>query len=227
VLTSTTDPATGKPLVLRPETALDLARREVLALRRERLLHGQRARFDPETDWYLLAWDTFRAVEFPADEARKLALAVGLDLEEDVIGRARLVRREGDTVALLTPAERRRRGAVDPDAASFARLVDAVHTALLVYGEDGAPACGAFLRRTGLLQHPEFRQCLQALLEAVPRTRGRDGAFLRPEADLLERLRLAFFPELEPPAEPEPEAAVLQLGLLDGEAAEAGEEDEE
>jgi putative DNA methylase len=227
VLTSTTDPATGKPLVLRPETALDLARREVLALRRERLLHGQRARFDPETDWYLLAWDTFRAVAFPADEARKLALAVGLDLEEDVIGRARLVRREGDTVALLTPAERRRRGAVDPDAASFARLVDAVHTALLVYDEDGAPACGAFLRRAGLLQHPEFRQCLQALLEAVPRTRGRDGAFLRPEADLLERLRLAFFPELEPPAEPEPEAAVLQLGLLDGEAAEAGEEDEE
>jgi putative DNA methylase len=227
VLTSTTDPTTGKPLVLRPETALDLARREVLALRRERLLHGQRARFDPETDWYLLAWDTFRAVEFPADEARKLALAVGLDLEEDVIGRARLVRREGDTVALLTPAERRRRGAVDPDAASFARLVDAVHTALLVYDEDGAPACGAFLRRAGLLQHPEFRQCLQALLEAVPRTRGRDGAFLRPEADLLERLRMAFFPELEPPAEPEPEAAVLQLGLLDGEAAEAGEEDEE
>jgi putative DNA methylase len=227
VLTSATDPATGKPLVLRPETALDLARREVLALRRERLLHGQRARFDPETDWYLLAWDTFRAVEFPADEARKLALAVGLDLEEDVIGRARLVQRKGDTVALLTPAERRRRGAVDPDAASFARLVDAVHTALLVYDEDGAPACGAFLRRAGLLQHPEFRQCLQALLEAVPRTRGRDGAFLRPEADLLERLRMAFFPELEPPAEPEPEAAVLQLGLLDGEAAEAGEEDEE
>jgi hypothetical protein len=227
VLTSATDPATGKPLVLRPETALDLARREVLALRRERLLHGQRARFDPETDWYLLAWDTFRAVEFPADEARKLALAVGLDLEEDVIGRARLVQRNRDTVALLTPAERRRRGAVDPDAASFARLVDAVHTALLVYDEDGAPACGAFLRRAGLLQHPEFRQCLQALLEAVPRTRGRDGAFLRPEADLLERLRLAFFPELEPPAEPEPEAAVLQLGLLDGEAAEAGEEDEE
>ena len=227
VLTSTTDPATGKPLVLRPETALDLARREVLALRRERLLHGQRARFDPETDWYLLAWDTFRAVEFPADEARKLALAVGLDLEEDVIGRARLVQRNRDTVALLTPAERRRRGAVDPDTASFARLVDAVHTALLVYDEDGAPACGAFLRRAGLLQHPEFRQCLQALLEAVPRTRGRDGAFLRPEADLLERLRLAFFPELEPPAEPEPEAAVLQLGLLDGEAAEAGEEDEE
>ena len=227
VLTSATDSATGKPLVLRPETALDLARREVLGLRRERLLHGQHARFDPETDWYLLAWDTFRAVEFPADEARKLALAVGLDLDGDVIGRARLVERKGDTVALLTPSERRRRGVVDPEANGFARLIDAVHAVLLVYDEDGPVACGNFLRRTGLLQHLEFRQCLQALLEAIPRGRKADGSFLRPEADLLERLRLAFFPELEPPAEPEPEATVRQLGLLDGEGAEAGEEDEE
>jgi len=62
---------------------------------------------------------------------------------------------------------------------------------------------------------------------AIPRGRKADGSFLRPEADLLERLRLAFFPELEPPAEPEPVATVRQLGLLDGEGAEAGEEDEE
>uniref|UniRef100_A0A7C2WAT1 Uncharacterized protein n=1 Tax=Thermorudis sp. TaxID=1969470 RepID=A0A7C2WAT1_9BACT len=191
----------------------------MLALRRERLLHGQRAHFDHETDWYVLAWDTFRAVEFPADEARKLALAVGLDLDEDVLGRARLAQRKGSTVALLTPAERRRRGVVDPAASTFPRLVDAVHTAMLVYAEDGASACGAFLRRAGLQEHPEFRQCLQALLEAVPRTRGRDGAFLRPEADLLERLRLAFFPGLEPPAEPEPAAAAVQLAFL-------GEEDQ-
>ncbi|MBX6754324.1 MAG: DUF1156 domain-containing protein [Thermorudis peleae] len=214
VLTSEADPATGKPLVLRPETALDLARREVLALRRERLLHGQRARFDPETDWYLLAWDTFRAIEFPADEARKLALAVGLDLDADVIDRARLVKRDGSTVKLLTPAERQRRGVVAPNATSFVRLIDAVHTAMLVYEEDGATACGAFLRRAGLLQHPEFRQCLEALLEAVPRTRGHDGGFLRPEADLLERLRQAFFPEIRPPAEPEPGIKVEQLSFL-------------
>jgi adenine-specific DNA methylase len=227
VLTSESDPATGQPRVLRPEAALDLARREVLALRRERLLHGQRATFDPATDWYLLAWDTFRAVEFPADEARKLALAVGLDLDEDVLGRARLVQRKGDMLILLTPDERRRRGAVDPDAANFERLVDALHTAMLVYAEDGAPACGAFLRGAGLLQHAGFRQCLQALLEAVPRTRRHDGAFLRPEADLLDRLRLTFFPELEPPAEPEPKPSALQLSLLGDEGEETGDKDGE
>ena len=38
-----------------------------------------------------MAWDAFRAQEFPADEARKLALALGLDLERDVIRDKKLV----------------------------------------------------------------------------------------------------------------------------------------
>ncbi|MCX2727449.1 DUF1156 domain-containing protein [Thermomicrobium sp. 4228-Ro] len=223
-LTSEVDPKTGKPLVLRPETALDLAREEVLRLRRERLLHGQSARFDAATDWYLFAWDTFRAREFPADEARKLALAVGLDLDADIIRGARLVERRSNTVRLLEPSERVRRRAVDPGATSFARLVDAAHAALVLYAEDGAGACREFLRRAGLLQSSEFRQLLQALLEAVPRTRGREGTFLLPEAQVLDAMRLALFPELEVPPEPEPVAREVQRSLFD-EAS--GEEDDE
>jgi len=219
VFTSEIDPKTGKPLVLRPETALDLARSEVLKLRRERLLHGQSARFDPVTDWYLLAWDTFKAIEFPADEARKLALAVGLDLDSEVIKGARLVERHASMVRLLEPGERVRRGAVDPRAGSFARLIDAVHAAMAIYAEDGAGACREFLGRTGYLQSTEFRQVLQALLEAIPRTRGRDGAFVRPEATVLDDMRLSLFPELEVPPEPEPVLREVQRSLFDEEDA--------
>lgn len=219
VFTSEIDPKTGKPLVLRPETALDLARSEVLKLRRERLLHGQTARFDPATDWYLLAWDTFKAIEFPADEARKLALAVGLDLDSEVMKGARLVERHASMVRLLEPGERVRRGAVDPRAGSFGRLIDAVHAAMAIYAEDGAGACREFLGRTGYLQSTEFRQVLQALLEAIPRTRGRDGAFVLPEAKVLDDMRLSLFPELEVPPEPEPVLREVQRSLFDEEDA--------
>ena len=75
VLTSETDPKTGDPLPLKPGEALDLARQEVVNLRKQGLLLGRAVEFDPVTDWYLMAWDAFRAQEFPADEARKLALA--------------------------------------------------------------------------------------------------------------------------------------------------------
>jgi hypothetical protein len=211
VLTAAVDERTGQPLPLRPETALDLAREEVIALRKRGLLQGREVQFDPVTDWYLMAWDAFRAEEFPADEARKLAMALGLDVERDLVAR-RVVSKKGSSVVLQQPRQRRGRGRADPEALQFETWLDTAHTALLIYEEDGAAACEAFLKRLGLLTDATFRAVVQALLQALPRTRQKDR-FVRPEADLLERLRLAFFEDLEAPPEEEPEAVARQLGL--------------
>lgn len=226
VLTSEVDPKTGQPRPLRPEVALDLARAEVIGLRKEGLLLGRPVQFDSATDWYLMAWDAFKAAEFPADEARKLALALGLDLEQDIVRRERLVEKKASTVVLQTPAERRRRGVVDPDAETFPSLIDTVHTAMLIYDEDGSRACEQFLQRTGLRSDSRFRACLQALINAVPRTKVKD-AFVRPEAETLERLRLAFFDDLEIPAEEAPPEVVRQKGFFDDAEGDESEEDEE
>ncbi len=201
VLTSQVDERTGDPRPLRPEMALDLAREEVIQLRKRGLLMGREVQFDPLTDWYLMAWDAFRAARFPADEARKLALALGLDVESDLVS-GRVIGKKYSDVVLLEPKRRRARGRVDPEADTFNTWLDAAHTAMLVYEEDGAAACGAFLKRTGLMNDSTFKACLQAMINAVPRTRIK-GEFARPEAEVLDRLRLAFFEELEVP---EPEA---------------------
>ncbi|MDI3339531.1 MAG: DUF1156 domain-containing protein [Sphaerobacter sp.] len=221
VLTSEVDPKTGQPKPLRPEVALDLAREEVINLRKEGLLLGRPVQFDPATDWYLMAWDAFKAAEFAADEARKLALALGLDLEQDIVRRERLVAKTASSVVLLTPSERRRTGVVDPEATDFPSLIDAAHTAMLVYEEDGPRACQQFLKDATLLRDGRFRACLQALINAIPRTKVK-GAFARPEAETLERLRLAFFDDLEVPAEEVPPEVARQMGFLD-----EAEEDEE
>ncbi|NCC31904.1 MAG: DUF1156 domain-containing protein, partial [Chloroflexia bacterium] len=227
VLTSEMD-TKGQPVPLRPEVALDLAREEVIGLRKEGLLLGRQVQFDPATDWYLMAWDAFKAEEFPADEARKLALALGLDLEQDIIRTKRLVAKKQSTVVLLTPKLRRKRDMVDPDVEVFTSQVDAVHTAMLIYEEDGPHACQQFLKSRGLLNDGGFRACIQAMLNAIPRTKIKD-AFARPEADTLERLRLAFFEDLVAPAEETPPQVVQQLGLLGGDEDEGedGEEEEE
>ncbi len=225
VLTGEVDDRTGQPRPLRPETALDLARQEVIALRKEGLL-GRQVQFDPATDWYLMAWDAFKAEEFPADEARKLALALGLDLEADIVREKRLVAKKQSTVVLQTPQARRRRALVDPDATTFASWIDAAHTAMLVYEEDGARACEQFLKRTGLLGDPTFRACLQALINAIPRTRVKDR-FVRPEAETLEALRLAFFEDLTvPPAEPGPPVQAALWAEAEDEAETEGDDDD-
>ncbi len=224
VLTREVDERTGQPRALRPETALDLAREEVIALRKRGLLLGRDVQFDPVTDWALMAWDAFQAETFPADEARKLALALGLDVERDLVAQ-RVISKSGSNVTLLQPKQRRARGKVDPEAKQYDTWLDAIHTVMLVYAEDGAAACEAFLKRSGLLTDGQFRECIQALLNAIPRTKVK-GKWVRPEAELLERLRANFYPDLQAPPEEVPPALPQQMGL-GGEFGGAEEEYEE
>jgi len=226
VLTSEVDERTGEPKPLRPEIALDLAREEVVALRKQGLLLGRSVTFDPFTDWYLMAWDAFMAQEFPGDEALKLALALGLDLEKQVIAEKKLVSKKGKTVTLQQPSARRKRGMVDPDQRTFTHWIDAAHTAMLLYKEDGSQACQHFLRETGLQNDSTFKALIQALLQAIPRTKQK-GKFARPEAEVLDAMRLAFFDELPVPPDEEVEIKTLQGDLFDGASVAAEKPDDE
>jgi adenine-specific DNA methylase len=229
VLTSNTDPKTGKEIPLQPGEALDLARREVINLRKQGLLLGRSVEFDPVTDWYLMAWDAFRAQEFPADEARKLALALGLDLEANLIRDKRLVSKKGKNVTLALTSVRRKKGMVDPDAEAFPHLIDALHTAMMVYEEDGSKACQVFIDRHGLRNDSRIKALVQAAMQAIPTTRGKDGKFLRPEMSLLDSLRLLVWDDL--PAPPEEVAPVIEktrlLPGMPGVEEELGDGDEE
>jgi len=221
----------GNPRPLRPEVALDLAREEVVKLRKEKLLHGRAVQFDPVTDWYLIAWDAFKAERFPGDEARKLAIVLGLDLEGDVIRTKKLAAKKGADVILNQPKARRKKGMVDPDLDAFDTMLDAVHTTMMVYDEDGARACEVFLKRTGLISDSTFKVTVQALLNTIPRTKIK-GRFVRPEAQTLDDLRLKFFDDLEVPPEEEPPKMPAQADLFSGpsepeEEPEEGEGEEE
>jgi len=223
VLTSEIDPKTGQPRALRPETALDLAREEVVRLRKQGLLLGREIQFDPVTDWYLMAWADFGAEQFPYDEARKLAMALGVDLDKQIMAQKRLVTKKGEYVVLQTPVQRRKRDMVDDEATAFEHWIDAAHTAMMVYAEDGAGACDAFLRKSGLKGDGTFRGLLQALLNAIPRSRIK-GKFVRPEAEVLENMRLAFFDDLVAPVEEEPELPrYVQMGLSETDGDGTGE----
>ena len=231
VLTSEIDEKTGQPRPLRPETALDLAREEVIRLRKEGLLAGRDVRFDPVTDWTLMAWDAFAAAEFPYDEARKLAIALGVDMDKTIMASKRLAIKKSSSVVLQEPKDRRKKGMVDEDVLLFEHWIDAAHTAMMLYAEDGAGACDVFLRKSNLKNDATFKALVQSLINAIPRAKIK-GKFARPEAEVLENMRLAFYPEMTVPVEEEPELPVeKQLGLFEqppeADEAENGDEDSE
>lgn len=195
----------GRSRLLRPEEALDAAREEVVRLQRRRLV-GAEATLDPFSDFTLIAWDTFRAAEFPFDEARRLALAVG-GLDVDELVRAKLISKKSGTVELLPPAKRVRRGGDDalpgvrPGATSFSSAIDGVHTVMHVADADGLPAAKALMDRAGLAHDSAFTACVQGLVNSIPRTKEK-GEWVRTEAATLDRLCAAFLPDIEIPPDP-------------------------
>jgi putative DNA methylase len=200
----------GNPQVLRPDTALDLAREKVAALKKRGLLGGREVDFDRVTDWYLLAWHDFQAAEFPAGEALKLSIATHLDLD-DLARTHKVVKASGGFVTLLTPAQRRTAGVLDPDAGSWPTMLDGLHALMLTYAEEGLGAARVWLNRTGKAGDSHFHDLVEAALHAIPRTKDK-GEFVRPEARALEGLRATLFDDIAAPSET-PEAAVMQLSF--------------
>lgn len=203
---SSTPDADGRDRLLRPEDALDLAREEVVELRRARLV-GKAAKIDDVTDFVLLAWDIFGAREFPFDTARLLALAVGgMDVDDLVSGK--VVSRQAGVVRLLEPKDRLRRDSngqlpgVRPEASTFPYLIDAVDTALYIADIDGMQAAKRFLDKHGFTTNSGFGATLQGLVNAIPRTKAK-GKWIVPEAGLLDTLCTLYFPSVQLPAEEE------------------------
>ena len=114
------------PYAVRPEDALEAARREVKQWRMEQLATVKRQHhLDALTEWYVLAWDAFRAPRFPADEALKLARVVGLDFDQDV--KKLVCEVKGDDVILWDSVTRHRNGRLGASAKTC--MLDTLHWA--------------------------------------------------------------------------------------------------
>ncbi len=203
----------GGARLLRPEEALSAARAEVVRLQRSRLV-GHAAKLDALSDFVLIAWDTFKAHEFPFDDARRLALAVG-GLDMDELSSAKLVEVKSGTARLMEPKERVRRDdgdapGVRPGATAFGSLIDTVHTAMYVADLDGLPAAKVFMDRLGLAKDAGFLACVQGLVNSLPRVQVK-GEWTAPEAGTLDRLVGAYLsdsvtlPPVVDPSAAEPE----------------------
>ncbi len=185
---------------LRPEEALDAAREEIVALRRQALV-GRQVDFDPLTDFVLLAWSMFQAEEFPYDEARRMAMAVGGN-DVETLAAAKILTKKAGTVVLAKPADRRKRvvkPVLDGQTAGLP-LVDVLHAVMVIADADGLSAAKGVCDRLGLLSDQRFVSLVQAMVRAIPRTR-KKGKFIRSESDVLDRFCTAYLPQVELPVE--------------------------
>ncbi|MGG6240923.1 DUF1156 domain-containing protein [Nodosilinea sp. AN01ver1] len=156
---------------MRPEVAFGEARKAIANYRFRKLLEADTAGFDPLTQWYILAWDAFRAREFPFDEARQLALAVGGFNVRDLDRTHKLLDSASGTCKLLTPQQRLKKRAfsTNPDEFTAIALVDGLHAIIALYLEEqSVDPVRRFLKATGLLSNDLFMRAWEVALKAIP-----------------------------------------------------------
>ena len=154
------------PYAVTPEDALDAARREVKRWRLSQLTHVKADDdLDPLTAFFVLAWDAFRAPVFAYDEALRLARAVGVDLEEGVVGR--VAGKKGSDLHMWDSARRAAAGALGPADGSRG-MIDALHHAAHAARGRSVAAAAELLAAAGLDREPRFFTALEAVLEILP-----------------------------------------------------------
>ena len=195
------------PYTTTPEDALDAARREVKRWRLEQLTHLKaNADLDPATAFFVLAWDAFKAPIFSYDEALRLARAVGVDLDGDIVGR--LANKKGSDIRLWDSSWRGAKGALGPADGSRG-MIDAIHHAANMARVRSLSAAQEMLANALVDREPRFFAALEAMLEVLPVSQAFTGIKLEGEAAasgsdfeaLYHLARLAYRDEIDEPAQ--------------------------
>ena len=195
------------PYAATPEDALDAARREVKRWRLEQLTHLKaNADLDPATAFFVLAWDAFKAPMFSYDEANRLARAVGVNLDKDVIGR--LAEKKGSDILLWNSAHRAAKGTLGPMDGSRG-MVDSIHHAANMARVRSLTAAQEMLANALVDQDPRFFAALEAVLEVLPVSKAFTGIELEGNVAaagsdfeaLYNLVRLAYGDEIDEPGQ--------------------------
>ena len=193
------------PYATTPEDALDAARREVKRRILEQLTHLKAdADLDPVTSFFVLAWHAFRAPVFPYDEALKLARAVGVDLDGDIVDR--LAKKKGSNLHLWDSAQRAAKGTLGPPDGSQG-MIGAIHRAAHTARTRSLQAARELLADAQTDRDPRFFAALEAVLGVLPVSKAFTGIDVEGETaaagDDFEALynlaRLAYRDEIDEP----------------------------
>ncbi|MBD2311126.1 DUF1156 domain-containing protein [Desertifilum sp. FACHB-1129] len=156
---------------VRPELAFAEARKAIANYRFRKLVQSDTAGFDSLTQWYLLAWDAFKAREFPFDEARQLALAIGGFNLTDLAKTHKLLDSTSGTCQLLTPQQRLKKRAFSVNEQEFSAryLVDGLHAILAIYTEEqNIQLVRRFMKNTGLVSNDMFMKTMEVAFKVIP-----------------------------------------------------------
>lgn len=169
--------------IVRAEEAIEAARRVVIEFTLQDIIKGKSYNIDPVSKFYLIAWHFFKARTFPFDEARRLALSIGINIDELKTGYKILNKKSGD-VYLILPKEREKSGTISVDNPNDKGiLVNATHIAILAYEQGGKKLYENVIEKLRRNTDRNFRLYMETLFNFLPDVKDLDKNL--PEKKLL------------------------------------------
>ena len=169
--------------IVRAEEAIEAARRVVIEFTLQDIIKGKSYNIDPVSKFYLIAWHFFKARSFPFDEARRLALSIGINIDELKTGYKILNKKSGD-VYLILPKEREKSGTISVDNPNDKGiLVNATHIAILAYEQGGKKLYENVIEKLRRNTDRNFRLYMETLFNFLPDVKDLDKNL--PEKKLL------------------------------------------
>jgi len=143
---------------------LEFVRKTVSEYAMARILkNGHLGGIDATARFYLLWRWTYNGAKVQFDEARKLASACGIELEQQWNGW--LVRKDKEYISVLGPKERE---AKFLEKEKFNSMVDVLHACLLLWEKNQRKKINEILQASGNLHNNVFWQLAQAISDVLP-----------------------------------------------------------
>lgn len=148
---------------------LDLVREIVTDYSLHKILkEGQMSNVDEQTRFYLLWRWAYDDADVPYDDARKLAQALGAEVDE-LLTRKDILQKKGDKVNLLEPGERQKNQHLGEQKGGIrAPMVDVIHKACLLWEKSAKDELAEFLESSGYSNNDTIWIVAQAISEVLP-----------------------------------------------------------
>ncbi|MHA1148410.1 MAG: DUF1156 domain-containing protein [Promethearchaeota archaeon] len=153
---------------IRAEQAIETARKVVIEITLQDIIKGKSYNIDPVSKFYLTAWHFFKARIFPFDEARRLALSIGINID-DLKKNYKLLNKKSGDVSFILPKEREKIGAISVDnPKDNGILINAVHIAILAFEEGGQKLYDNVVEKLRRNTDKSFRLYMETLFNVLP-----------------------------------------------------------
>jgi putative DNA methylase len=153
---------------VRPEEIFQVTRKTLIKHLFKKYTDSHDLLLDKEMQFYAVIWSLLQAQSFDFDEARQIALAVGIEIKE--LENRKILKKDKGDLTFLTPDERMKKRAFDIDGDYFLSQVDILHTLFCTAESGGSNGVNALVKRMNWNEDKSILQVLEVAYQVLPQT---------------------------------------------------------